>query len=82
MLIKLTDWMANEVSDLSDEQIQDMLRSEHGGLNEVLQMFMISLMTGNISNWLTVFPIRLFLHRFYQEKINLRDCMPIHRFQK
>ncbi|SDG23026.1 glycoside hydrolase family 127 protein [Epilithonimonas hungarica] len=35
MLIKLTDWMAYEVSGLSDEQIQDMLRSEHGGLNEV-----------------------------------------------
>ncbi|WP_426478411.1 beta-L-arabinofuranosidase domain-containing protein [Chryseobacterium sp. CBSDS_008] len=35
MLIRLTDWMTNEVSDLSDEQIQDMLRSEHGGLNEV-----------------------------------------------
>ncbi|SEM30333.1 hypothetical protein SAMN05421856_102290 [Chryseobacterium taichungense] len=35
MLIKLTDWMVNEVSGLSDEQIQDMLRSEHGGLNEV-----------------------------------------------
>ncbi|REC79236.1 glycosyl hydrolase [Chryseobacterium elymi] len=35
MLIKLTDWMADEVSALSDEQIQDMLRSEHGGLNEV-----------------------------------------------
>jgi DUF1680 family protein len=35
MLIKLTDWMVDEVSGLSDEQIQDMLRSEHGGLNEV-----------------------------------------------
>lgn len=35
MLIKLTDWMATVVSKLSDEQIQDMLRSEHGGLNEV-----------------------------------------------
>lgn len=35
MLIRLTDWMAGEVSGLSDEQIQDMLRSEHGGLNEV-----------------------------------------------
>ncbi|WP_265130386.1 glycoside hydrolase family 127 protein [Chryseobacterium oranimense] len=35
MLIRLTDWMMNEVSNLSDEQIQDMLRSEHGGLNEV-----------------------------------------------
>lgn len=35
MLIKLTDWMADEVSQLSDEQIQEMLKSEHGGLNEV-----------------------------------------------
>ncbi|MCY0970448.1 glycoside hydrolase family 127 protein [Chryseobacterium wangxinyae] len=35
MLIKLTDWMAGEVSALSDDQIQEMLRSEHGGLNEV-----------------------------------------------
>ena len=35
MLIKLTDWMADEVSKLSDEQIQEMLKSEHGGLNEV-----------------------------------------------
>lgn len=35
MLIKLTHWMADEVSGLSDEQIQEMLKSEHGGLNEV-----------------------------------------------
>lgn len=35
MLIKLTDWMIHLVRDLSDEQIQDMLRSEHGGLNEI-----------------------------------------------
>lgn len=35
MLIKLTDWMVNEVSNLSDEQIQTLLISEHGGLNEV-----------------------------------------------
>lgn len=35
MLVQLTDWMVNEVSALSDEQIQDMLRSEHGGLNEI-----------------------------------------------
>ena len=35
ILIRLTDWMADEVSGLSDEQIQDMLKSEHGGLNEV-----------------------------------------------
>lgn len=35
MLISLTDWMYDIASGLSDEQIQDMLRSEHGGLNEV-----------------------------------------------
>lgn len=34
MLIKLTDWMLRLVENLSDEQMQDMLRSEHGGLNE------------------------------------------------
>lgn len=35
MLIQLTDWAIKMVQNLSDEQIQDMLRSEHGGLNEV-----------------------------------------------
>lgn len=35
MLIALTDWMMGVVSGLTDLQIQDMLRSEHGGLNEV-----------------------------------------------
>lgn len=35
MLIRLTDWMIDEVSSLSDEQIQQMLISEHGGLNEI-----------------------------------------------
>lgn len=35
MLINLTDWFLEMVEDLSDDQIQEMLRSEHGGLNEV-----------------------------------------------
>lgn len=35
MLVALTDWMIDIVSGLSDEQLQDMLRSEHGGLNEI-----------------------------------------------
>jgi DUF1680 family protein len=35
VLIRLTDWWAGVVAGLSDEQIQSMLRSEHGGLNEV-----------------------------------------------
>lgn len=34
MLVDFTDWMIDITSNLSDEQIQDMLRSEHGGLNE------------------------------------------------
>jgi len=35
MLIKLTDWCLNLTAHLSDAQVQQMLRSEHGGLNEV-----------------------------------------------
>lgn len=34
MLVKLTDWMIDVTTSLTDEQMQDMLRSEHGGLNE------------------------------------------------
>lgn len=34
ILIKLADWMIDITSGLSDGQMQDMLRSEHGGLNE------------------------------------------------
>lgn len=35
MLLDFTDWMIDITEDLSDEQIQTMLISEHGGLNEV-----------------------------------------------
>lgn len=35
MLVAMSDWAINLTADLSDEQMQDMLRSEHGGLNEV-----------------------------------------------
>ncbi|RYD77081.1 MAG: glycosyl hydrolase [Sphingobacteriales bacterium] len=34
ILIKLTDWCLDLVSNLSDNQVQEMLKSEHGGLNE------------------------------------------------
>ena len=34
MLIALTDWMIDITAGLTDRQMQDMLRSEHGGLNE------------------------------------------------
>ncbi|MBZ9631681.1 glycoside hydrolase family 127 protein [Salegentibacter sp. LM13S] len=35
MLIKLSDWMLEVTDGLSEEQIQELLISEHGGLNEV-----------------------------------------------
>ncbi|WP_161888137.1 glycoside hydrolase family 127 protein [Pontibacter russatus] len=35
MLVKLSDWCLQLTANLSDTQLQDMLRSEHGGMNEV-----------------------------------------------
>lgn len=35
MFVGLADWMYRLTQNLTDEQLQDMLRSEHGGLNEV-----------------------------------------------
>ncbi len=35
MLIKLSDWCLRLTENLSDEQMQDMLQSEHGGMNEI-----------------------------------------------
>lgn len=35
MFLDLTEWMYNLTEGLTDEQLQDMLRSEQGGLNEV-----------------------------------------------
>lgn len=36
MFMALVDWMEKLTAGLSDDQMQDMLRSEHGGLNEVM----------------------------------------------
>lgn len=36
MLIKLSDWTLALTSHLTDDQMQAMLRAEHGGMNEVL----------------------------------------------
>ncbi|NVM74259.1 hypothetical protein FHW83_000019 [Duganella sp. SG902] len=36
MLVALCDWTAELCSHLTEEQMQSMLRSEHGGMNEVL----------------------------------------------
>jgi DUF1680 family protein len=35
VLLNLSNWFANTIQNLSDEQIQKMLRTEHGGMNEV-----------------------------------------------
>ncbi|TPG72483.1 glycosyl hydrolase [Hymenobacter nivis] len=35
MLIKLTDWFLDLTANLTDAQLQEMMRSEHGGLNEI-----------------------------------------------
>lgn len=35
VLVKLSDWCINLTANLSDAQMQNMLRSEHGGMNEV-----------------------------------------------
>lgn len=45
MLVKYGDWAINTFAHLTDEQLQYMLRSEHGGLNEVFAD--ISAITGN-----------------------------------
>ena len=45
MLIKMADWAVQLVSRLSDAQMQDMLRSEHGGLNETFAD--VAAITGN-----------------------------------
>lgn len=35
MLVGFSDWCANLTANLSEQQMQNMLRSEHGGMNEV-----------------------------------------------
>ncbi|MEI6945956.1 glycoside hydrolase family 127 protein [Paraflavisolibacter sp. H34] len=35
LLVQLSDWCLGLTKNLSDEQVQTMLRSEHGGMNEV-----------------------------------------------
>src|SRR5690554_6368797 len=34
MLVKLSDWAVKLTENLTDEQLQNMLRTEHGGMNE------------------------------------------------
>ncbi len=45
MLIRYTNWLLNITKDLSDSDIQNLLRAEHGGMNEVLAE--VSAITGD-----------------------------------
>jgi DUF1680 family protein len=58
MLVEFTDWMANVTAGLSDAQMQDMLRSEHGGLAETFAD--VAAITGD-AKYLTL--ARRFSHR-------------------
>jgi len=46
MLVRLSDWALRLTTPLTDAQMQDMLRAEHGGMNEVLAD--VSDMTGDL----------------------------------
>lgn len=46
MLVRLSDWALRLTTPLTDAQMQDMLRSEHGGMNEVLAD--VAQMTGDL----------------------------------
>ncbi|GLB49779.1 glycoside hydrolase family 127 protein [Neptunitalea lumnitzerae] len=46
MLVAMTDWAIDLVANLTDEQIQEMLISEHGGLNEAFAD--VADMTGDV----------------------------------
>ena len=46
MLIAMSDWALRLTTPLTDEQMQNMLRAEHGGMNEVLAD--VSEMTGDL----------------------------------
>lgn len=46
MLVRLSDWALRLTTPLSDTQMQDMLRAEHGGMAEVLAD--VSQMTGDL----------------------------------
>ncbi len=49
MLIELTDYFYGVLNPLSDAQLQDMLRSEHGGMNEVFAD--VAEITGDMKYW-------------------------------
>jgi DUF1680 family protein len=64
VLVGLADWCAALVARLSDEQVQTMLKTEHGGMNEVLAD--VSALTGD-ARYLSL--ARRFSHRTILEPL-------------
>ncbi len=71
VLVKLTDWMIDLTSELSDEQMQEMLKSEPGGLNEVFAD--VAAITGE-AKYITL--AKRFSHRFMLDAMmNQQDVL-------
>ena len=68
ILVRFADWCAATVGDLSPEQMQQMLRTEHGGMNEVLAD--VSAITGE-AKYLEL--ARRFCHRAILDPLLARE---------
>jgi len=83
MLVKLTDWFDTLTQNLSDDQVQQILATEHGGLNEVFVQ--VGQLTGNSRYYVMA---QRFSHRailqplIARAKIFCLDSMPIRRFPR
>ena len=68
VLVGLSDWCAELTANLSDAQMQELLRAEHGGMNEVLAD--VAAITGD-SKYLTL--AKRFSHRALLEPLRQRE---------
>ncbi len=68
LLVDLCNWCVKLVSGLSDAQVQQMLRSEHGGLNEAFADVLPLQVISNTWNLPAVFPDRRILDPLVQQK--------------
>jgi uncharacterized protein len=68
VLVGLADWCAGLVAGLTDAQVQEMLRAEHGGMNEVLAD--VAALTGD-ARYVAV--ARRFSHRAVLEPLVRRE---------
>jgi len=82
MLIALSDWALELTSHLSEAQMQAMLRSEHGGMNEVLAD--VAQITGErkYSIWQCGFRSRHWCSRWLRGATSSLVCMPTRRFPR